>query len=623
MNEAIQQLRRAVLTDGKLLGRFVERRDDKAFAALVRRHGPMVWGVCRRLLSQHDAEDAFQATFLVLVRKAASVVPRERVANWLYGVAHQTALQARRTAARRGAREKQVTDMPEPAVVEQDLWPDLRPLLDQELSRLPDAYREVVVLSDLEGKTRKEVARQLGLLEGTVGSRLARARTMLAKRLARPGLAVSGGALAAVLSQKVASAGVPSPVVDSTIKAASVLVAGQAAKGAVPAQVAALTEGVVRAMLFTKLKAVVAVVLLLGLMATGVTALASRTAAGQDDTNSTAEKPVGAAAKQQKERDREGFTAWGEAVGGLQGGLGFHPGQKRAYSHGETVRLVVRVRNVGKEVVNFQYLRQFFISTPPAVTDGEGQPVPLEPFPTAFGRHIPQKVVLAPGKEIELYELMFKLRPASEVGDYPRTKVGPEALAERLWGAGKVRVQYEQFARPDTDPILSKLATGKLELEIKPEPPPGATEKKRRLRTCFDSTCRKRVGHAETAVCVLLQVGPALVLHLPALARRNGDPLPALLRQQPGEAHDLADVVRGMRQGPMNRLEDGVLLPADRHLLQQVRLLKATEGLEKGGPPPLPGGQEAGPGVLWADDELGVPVPPRLVAVRGQEVRPA
>src|SRR5580692_12789757 len=117
--------------DGELLGRFVERRDERALAALVERHGPMVWGVCRRLLSHHDAEDAFQATFIVLVRKAASVKPREMVGSWLYGVAHQTALQARRTTARRRAREVQVTEMPDAAAMEQDQWCDVRPLLDQ------------------------------------------------------------------------------------------------------------------------------------------------------------------------------------------------------------------------------------------------------------------------------------------------------------------------------------------------------------------------------------------------------------------------------------------------------------------------------------------------------------
>src|SRR5689334_12137358 len=136
-SKAVQQLRRTVLlqggaglTDGELLACFVEHRDDAAFTALVRRHGPMVWGVCRRLLSHHDAEDAFQAAFLVLCRKAASIRPRDMVANWLYGVAHQTALQARRTAARRGARERQVRDVPEPAAADQDPSDDLRPVLD-------------------------------------------------------------------------------------------------------------------------------------------------------------------------------------------------------------------------------------------------------------------------------------------------------------------------------------------------------------------------------------------------------------------------------------------------------------------------------------------------------------
>src|SRR3989442_8655749 len=147
----IEHLRRTVLReraglgDGELLGRFLERHDEAALAALVRRHGPMVWGVCRRLLSHHDAEDAFQATFIVLVRKAASIVPREMVGNWLYGVAHQTALQARRTATRRKAREVQVTEMPDTEAVQQDQWADMQPLLDQELSRLPDNYRDLIV----------------------------------------------------------------------------------------------------------------------------------------------------------------------------------------------------------------------------------------------------------------------------------------------------------------------------------------------------------------------------------------------------------------------------------------------------------------------------------------------
>src|SRR5215468_9754274 len=146
LSEAVEHLRRAVLppdaglTDGQLLRDYLNNGGELALAALVRRHGPTVWGVCRRVLSNHhDAEDAFQATFLVLVRKASSIKPRDMVGNWLYGVAHQTALKARARSAKRQAREKQVIAMPEPAAPT-DHTDDLARLLDQELSRLPDKY---------------------------------------------------------------------------------------------------------------------------------------------------------------------------------------------------------------------------------------------------------------------------------------------------------------------------------------------------------------------------------------------------------------------------------------------------------------------------------------------------
>jgi RNA polymerase sigma factor (sigma-70 family) len=461
----------AGLTDGQLLEHHISRRDEAAFAALVRRHGPMVWGVCHRVLrNHHAAEDAFQATFLVLVRRAASIASRELLANWLYGVAHQTALKARATAIKRQQRETQVTEMPEPAVTQHDRWHDLQPVLDEELSRLPDKYRGVIVLCDLEGKTRKEVARQLGCPEGTVASRLVRARTMLAKRLTQRGVVLSGGALAAVLSDRAVSAGVPNPVVESTIKAASLFAAGKAAAtGAISVKVTALTEGVVKAMLFNKLKAAIAVVLILGLVVTVATVLTCRTAAGQDDQKPTAEKPVEPA--QKRKQVKEDFTTWGQAVGGLQAGLGFRPGEHRAYHHGETVKLVVRVRNVGKEVVKFQYLHQFLKETPPTVMDGKGKLVPQPRYEAGERLHIPVEVNLAPGKEIELNELERELVPTSESGN---------DRFYSLYGTGKVSVQYERVLGNSSsgtitlDPALGKLATGKLELEIKSEPPPAA-----------------------------------------------------------------------------------------------------------------------------------------------------
>ena len=279
MNPIISQLRRTVLqrdgaglTNGQLLESYLNVQDEAAFAVLVRRHGPMVLGVCRRVLrNRHDAEDAFQVTFLVLVRKAGSIVPREMVANWLYGVAYRTALKARTMLARRSVRERQVAEMPEPEAVEpDDCWRDLQPLLDQELSRLPDKYRVPVVLCDLEGKTGKETARQLGWPEGTVSSRLARGRTMLAKRLTRHGLALSAGSLAAALCGK-ASACVPATVASSTIKAASLFAAGKAAAaGVISAKVAALTEGILRTMFLNKLRIATAVLLAVGVLGAGL-----------------------------------------------------------------------------------------------------------------------------------------------------------------------------------------------------------------------------------------------------------------------------------------------------------------------------------------------------------------
>jgi RNA polymerase sigma factor (sigma-70 family) len=263
MDTVIRHLRRAVLrqdgagwTDGQLLASFIDQKDEAAFEALVRRHGPMVFGLCRRVVrSHHDAEDAFQATLLVLARKASSVQPRERVANGLHGVALRTAMKAKAMTAKRRGREKQVTEMPEPEAVQQDQWRDLQPLLDQELNGLPENYRLPILLCDLECKTIKEATQQLGWPQGTLAGRLARGRKLLAKRLANRGVVLSAGSLAAVLSQKVASAVVPTSLMSSTVKAAAMIAAGQATvAGVVPAKVATLMEGVLKAMLLSKLK---------------------------------------------------------------------------------------------------------------------------------------------------------------------------------------------------------------------------------------------------------------------------------------------------------------------------------------------------------------------------------
>jgi RNA polymerase sigma-70 factor (ECF subfamily) len=256
-------------TDGQLLARFVATRDEAAFAALVRRHGPMVLGVCRRVLHDvHDAEDAFQATFLVLARKAGSVVRRDSVGCYLYRVAYHTALEARAANARRRARERPMKDLPHPEVAPAEAR-DWLPLLDRELGRLPEKYRAAVVLCDLEGQSRREAARQLGVPEGTLSGRLTTARRRLARRLARWGLAFSGGGLAALLAENAASACVSPGLFLSTTRAALLTASGQAAvAGVVSAEVVALTEGVMKAMFLHKLKTVT--VVLVGVVALGL-----------------------------------------------------------------------------------------------------------------------------------------------------------------------------------------------------------------------------------------------------------------------------------------------------------------------------------------------------------------
>jgi RNA polymerase sigma factor (sigma-70 family) len=221
------------------------------------------------LRGQHDAEDAFQATFLILVQKAATLPDKEMVGNWLYGVAHQTAVRMRALAAKRGARERQVAVMPEPTAAEPYVRDGLEPILDEELARLPQKYRVLIVLCQLEGKTLKDAARQLAIPQGTVASRLATARAMLAKRLSRRGVVVSGVLLGAVASPSAASACVPVAVVSSTVKAATLVAVGQGLEGAMSPTVAALVTGVTKAMLTSKIKSVLAVILVVGLALSG------------------------------------------------------------------------------------------------------------------------------------------------------------------------------------------------------------------------------------------------------------------------------------------------------------------------------------------------------------------
>ena len=278
INPVIHCFRRAVLlqssageTDGQLLESFILHKDDLAFEALFRRHGPMVLNVCRRVIrNHHDAEDAFQATFLALARAASSVRQRETVAGWLYRVAYRISLRARLLTTRRQKRERMVMEMPEPEVTPQNSWHDLKPLLDRELDSLPDNYRLPIVFCDLEGKSVVEAARQLGWPQGTFACRLARGRKALAKRLTRHGLTFSTGWLATHLFGNASTAAVPAALADSTIKAAIDVAAGNAAKGLVSSSVAALMQGGLHAMFLIKLKKIIAVMFAVAVLGTGI-----------------------------------------------------------------------------------------------------------------------------------------------------------------------------------------------------------------------------------------------------------------------------------------------------------------------------------------------------------------
>jgi RNA polymerase sigma factor (sigma-70 family) len=287
LHAAVRHLRRLVradgadgLSDGQLLERFVTARDEAAFEVLVWRHGPMVLGICRRMLRDaHQAEDAFQATFLVLVRKAASIGKRESVGSWLHKVAYRVALGAREGAARRARHERAL--LADPPAAEDDLasWRDLAPVLDEEVNRLPDKYRAPLVLCYLEGKTVDEAARQLGCPRGTVGTRLARGRERLRRRLIRRGVGLTCGTLVAALAGVANAVAVPAPLARAAVRTAGF----PADPGVISANVFALAEGVLRTMSVSKLKAVVAVTLVIAL-GTGVSGLSYRMYAAEQRT---------------------------------------------------------------------------------------------------------------------------------------------------------------------------------------------------------------------------------------------------------------------------------------------------------------------------------------------------
>jgi RNA polymerase sigma factor (sigma-70 family) len=278
LGETLHYLRRIAGTaddsrlDAELLERFVAAHDEAAFALLTERYGPLVLGVCRRVLrNHHDAEDAFQATFLVLARKAGQIRRRDALAAWLYKVAFQLSVKLRTSSERRRQAEGEMSLPREQTSDDRITWAELRLVLDEELRRLPEKYRAPLLLCCLAGRTRDEAASQLGWTLATLKMRLERGRQMLRTRLARRGLPVSATLLAMLLAQNAAANPVPAVLATTTFKAAVLFAAGTTS-AALPAEVvrlAGLSSGA------GKGKTLAAAALLLGLIGLAVGSLAS------------------------------------------------------------------------------------------------------------------------------------------------------------------------------------------------------------------------------------------------------------------------------------------------------------------------------------------------------------
>jgi RNA polymerase sigma factor (sigma-70 family) len=281
------------VSDQELLQRFCASHEDSAFAALMRRHGRLVWGVCRHVAEQEqDAEDAFQATFLVLARKAASIRKSEALSSWLYRTAQRIAVCAKKDARRRRIHEGRGGKMAPPKGLSEEALREAIAILDEEVQCLSAKHRAVFVSCCLEGKSRAEAARELGWKEGTVSGTLARARLQLQKRLGRRGVTLTAVMCAAALTRQ-SSAAVPSLLARSTIRAVLLEASGKAgASGIISAKVAALATGATKTMFAMKFKAATAYLLVFGALGGGVGVMVRQPEAAAQQSRSGRPVPI-------------------------------------------------------------------------------------------------------------------------------------------------------------------------------------------------------------------------------------------------------------------------------------------------------------------------------------------
>jgi RNA polymerase sigma factor (sigma-70 family) len=325
-------------SDTQLLRRFVGRRDEGAFAALLGRHGPLVFRVCRQVLQDsHAAEDAFQATFLVLARKAASIRKHEALPAWLHRVAVNISRTASTRAAERRTHERQAVVMAQADAASEAALRDWQPLVHEEVDRLPEKYRLPALLCYLDGKTHAEAARQLGWPLGTVKGRLARARELLRSRLARRGLALSTGGLAGTLAPGTAAGHVPAMLLGSTLRAAvSFAGGGTLPAGAASANALALARGALQTMTTTKLPYVLALLLAIGLIGAGA-------ALGLGRGPEAGPEIAAADVQQAQPQDGGALLKKGDDLQLILGAA------RKAYRAGEPIDLTLTIKNNRKE----------------------------------------------------------------------------------------------------------------------------------------------------------------------------------------------------------------------------------------------------------------------------------
>ncbi len=454
--------------------RWINGRDSAAFELLLWRHGPMVLSTCRRLLPRReDAEDAFQAVFLVLLRKAASIRHREALAAWLHRVACRISLRMRTAVSQRASREQPLENVPAPSHVEEAALSDLRTVLDEEIDRLPVHYRRALILCCLEGKTQEEAAQLLACPRGTVSSWLTRGRERLRQRLLRRGIVVSTAGLAVLTPDTLAMGGVL-PLIGSLLRVAG----GVAPAGLLSCRTIALAEGMLRMMLLTKVKVVSAVLFVAVVLASGVGTISHSMRAADPPIAPQAtnprlaqqtprETPKDARNRWQLNLDdlrlrEEDGIAWGKAAHGLQAGIAFRPGDQSTFEVGQSVTFVVYLHNVSDKEIRLSHAETLFEERlMPVVEDADGERLYIESRGSQR-KNVPivHRSVM-PGQQITLGYPWLRIRPLGWQG----LILGPYCRA--VSGRYKVGFTGLPLRLNDDKANVSGLATGRVELEIR------------------------------------------------------------------------------------------------------------------------------------------------------------